>query len=154
MVAGAKDLRALTSIVRKPMVGKSCSDFEPFDRLHDAGSRSRAGCAVRNIPLPVSEVVNMASLGLIGARAERLVERTICGCDVLNFYARTMSALGNVSTMSLAAISGYSHFPSSFRDFDITLRAEPQEPVFELMFCVWLTKQLRAFDKQGFHFCR
>jgi hypothetical protein len=34
-----------------------------------------------------------------------------------------MSALGTVSTMSLAAISDTAIFPHQFRDFDITLRA-------------------------------
>ena len=41
----------------------------------------------------------------------------------LDVYKRQMSALGTVSTMSLAAISDTAIFPHQFRDFDITLRA-------------------------------
>jgi|GEM_PF-4547557 len=66
----------------------------------------------------------MTSLGLIGARAERLIECTIRRCDV-KFLSRTMSALGTVSTMSLAAISDTAIFPHQIPDFDITPRAEP-----------------------------
>jgi hypothetical protein len=35
-----------------------------------------------DIPLPVSEIINMTSLGLVGARAKRLVERAISRGDV------------------------------------------------------------------------
>ena len=71
-----------------------------------------------------------------------------------------MSALGTVSTMSLAAISDTAFLwsisdmavvPHGLHDFKITLRAV-FDGVLELVLRVRLAKEVRAFDKQRFHF--
>jgi hypothetical protein len=66
----------------------------------------------RDIPLPVSEVVNQAPLGLLGAGPERLVERPIGGCDVqipVKHDERAGHGLDNVACRNI----GYRHLRPS-----------------------------------------
>ena len=82
MIAGAKTLSRVDQH-RAPADGREIVfNLEPFDRCPMGDHALQQGAKRRDIPLPVSEVVNMTSLGLIGAGAERLVERAIGGCDV------------------------------------------------------------------------
>src|SRR5665647_1531830 len=75
-------------------------NLEPFNRCTMGDHALKQGAQRGDIPLPVSEVVNMTSLGLIGARAERLIERTIGRCDVYIFFENDEGAglgLNNVA---------------------------------------------------------
>ena len=57
-------------------------DLEAFDRCPMRDHALKQGAQLRDVPLPVSEVVNMTSLGLAGARAEGLVEGAIGRSDI------------------------------------------------------------------------
>jgi hypothetical protein len=75
-LAGVDQHRALTDC-REIML-----DLEPFDRgtVGDHALKQRA--QRRDIPLPVSEIVNKTALGLFGIRAKRLIEGAIGRSDV------------------------------------------------------------------------
>jgi hypothetical protein len=82
MVAGMKDFPGIDQH-RAPADGREIVlDLEPFDRRTMGDHALEEGAKRGDVPLPVSEVVDMTALGLIGARAERLVERAIGRCDV------------------------------------------------------------------------
>jgi hypothetical protein len=82
VVAGTKNLPGIDQH-GAPADGREIMiDLEPFDRCPMRYHAFEQDAQRRDIPLPVSEVVDMTSLGLLGARAKRLVECTIGGCDV------------------------------------------------------------------------
>ena len=82
MIAGAKDLAGVDQH-RAPADGRKIMlDLEAFDRCAMRDHALEQSAQRGNVPLPVAEVVDKTALGLGGARAKRLVERAIGGCDV------------------------------------------------------------------------
>ena len=85
MVAGAENLACIDQH-RAPADGREIVlDLEPFDRGAMWDHAFQQGAQRRNIPLPVSEVVNETALGLVGAGAKRLVKGAVGRGDDLDF---------------------------------------------------------------------
>jgi hypothetical protein len=85
MIAGTKNLAGIDQHCPLTNGGKVMLNLESFDRCAVRDHAFQKIAKGRDIPLPVSEVVYVTSLGLLGARAEHLIERPIGGCDVQVF---------------------------------------------------------------------
>ena len=111
MVAGAKNLPGVDQHGAPANGREIMLDLEPFDRCAMGDHALEQGAQRGDIPLPVSEVVDMTSLGLVGARAERLVERAIGRGDVqvsVENDERAGHGLDNVARSNI----GHRHFRS------------------------------------------
>src|SRR5476649_1282876 len=81
-IAGTEDLSRIDQHRAQANRWKDMLDFEALDRCAMRDHALEQGAQGRNIPLPVSQIVDVTSLGLVRAGAERLVEGAIGRGDV------------------------------------------------------------------------
>src|SRR6267142_1363068 len=82
MITGTKNLPGIDQHCTPTNGRKIMLNLEPFYRCTMMNHALKQGAQRRDVPLPVSEVVDKTSLGLIGACANRVVERAIGRRDV------------------------------------------------------------------------
>ena len=161
MVAGAEYLARIDQHRAPANRREIVLDLEPFDRCTMRDHALEQGAQGGDVPLPVSQFVDVTSLGLVGAGAERLVEGAIGRGDVeisVENDERAGDGLDNFAGgnlghgfLLLKHYRAWAVVPHGSRDVDITRRACLQRKSWSWSAVYGLAKEVRAFDEQGFH---